>query len=75
MIALMTTTITRQHDIVTFPQDTACRQILWSDGQWAAGAAFAAGAAVLAPVGAAAALVGSKTPRQHLLKQHQLLMG
>jgi len=38
----------------------------------AAGAAFAARAAVLAPAGAGAALVG---PRQHLLRQHQLEMG
>jgi len=32
VIALTTTKITRQHDIVSFSQATACRQILWSDG-------------------------------------------
>ena len=32
VIALTTTQITRQHDIVSFSQATACRQILWSDG-------------------------------------------
>jgi len=32
MIALTTTKITRQHDLVSFSQATACRQILWSDG-------------------------------------------
>jgi len=32
VIILTTTKITRQHDIVTFFQATACRQILWSDG-------------------------------------------
>jgi len=34
VIALTTTKITRQHDIVSFSQATACRQILWSDGPW-----------------------------------------
>jgi len=34
VIALTTTKITRQHDLVSFPQATACRQILWSDGPW-----------------------------------------
>ena len=34
MIALTTTKITRQHDIVRFSQATACRQILWSDDPW-----------------------------------------
>jgi len=34
VIALTTTRITRQHDIVSFSQATACRQILWSDGPW-----------------------------------------
>jgi len=34
VIALTTTEITRQHDIVSFSQATACRQILWSDGPW-----------------------------------------
>jgi len=37
VIALTTTKITRQHDIVSFPQGTACRQILWSDGEWTGG--------------------------------------
>jgi len=34
VIALTTTKFTRQHDIVSFSQATACRQILWSDGPW-----------------------------------------
>ena len=34
VIALVIKKITRQHDIVSFPQATACRQILWSDGPW-----------------------------------------
>jgi len=34
VIALPTTKITRQHDMVSFSQATACRQILWSDGPW-----------------------------------------
>ena len=34
VIALTTTKITRQHDIVSFSRATACRQILWSDGPW-----------------------------------------
>ena len=34
VIALTTTKITRQHDIVSFSQATACRQILWRDGPW-----------------------------------------
>ena len=34
VIALTTTKITRQHDIVSFSQATACRQILWSDDPW-----------------------------------------
>jgi len=34
MIALTTTKITRQHDIISFSQATACRQIFWSDGPW-----------------------------------------
>ena len=34
VIALTTTKITRQHDIVSFPQAPACRQILRSDGPW-----------------------------------------
>jgi len=34
VIALTTTEITRQHDIVSFSQATACRQILWNDGPW-----------------------------------------
>jgi len=34
VIALTTTKITRQHDLVSFSQATACRQILWSDGPW-----------------------------------------
>jgi len=34
MIAL-TTKITQQHDIVSFSEGTACRQILWSGGPWA----------------------------------------
>jgi len=33
VIALTTTRITRQHDIVSFSQAPACRQI-WSDGSW-----------------------------------------
>jgi len=36
VIALTTTKITRQHDIVSFSQATACRQIqvFWRDGPW-----------------------------------------
>jgi len=34
VIALTTTEITRQHDIISSFQATACRQILWSDGPW-----------------------------------------
>ena len=34
VIALTTTQITRQHDVVSFSQAKACRQILWSDGPW-----------------------------------------
>ena len=34
VIALTTIKITRQHDLVSFSQATACRQILWSDGPW-----------------------------------------
>jgi len=34
VIALTTTQITRQHDIVSFSQAMACKQILWSDGPW-----------------------------------------
>jgi len=34
VIALTTTRISRQHDILSFSQATACRQILWSDGPW-----------------------------------------
>jgi len=34
VIALTTTKITRQHDIVCFSQATACKQILWSDAPW-----------------------------------------
>jgi len=34
VIAMTTTKITRQHDSVSFPQATACRQILWSHGPW-----------------------------------------
>jgi len=34
VIALTNSKITRQHDIVSFSQATACRQILWSDGPW-----------------------------------------
>ena len=34
VIALTTTKITRHHDIVSFSQATAFRQILWSDGPW-----------------------------------------
>jgi len=34
VIALTTTKITRQHEIVSFSQATAYRQILWSDGPW-----------------------------------------
>jgi len=34
VIALTTSKITRQHDLVSFSQATACRQILWSDGPW-----------------------------------------
>jgi len=34
VIALTTTKITRQHDIISFSQATACGQILWSDGPW-----------------------------------------
>jgi len=34
VIALTTTKITRQHDMVSFFQATTCRQILWSDGPW-----------------------------------------
>ena len=34
VIAVTTTKITRQHDIVSFSQATACRQILWGDGPW-----------------------------------------
>jgi len=34
VIALTTTKITRQHDTFSFPQATAWRQILWSDGPW-----------------------------------------
>jgi len=34
VIALTTTKITRQHDIVSFSQATACRPILWRDGPW-----------------------------------------
>jgi len=34
VIALTTTKITRQHDIVSFSQAMACRQILWTDGPW-----------------------------------------
>jgi len=34
VIALTTTRITRQQDIISFSQATACRQILWSDGPW-----------------------------------------
>jgi len=42
----------------------------------AAGAVFVARATVLAPVEVAAALVGGNLgPRQHLLRQYQLLMG
>jgi len=37
VIALTTTKITRQHDIVSFSQAAACRQILWSDGPWTGG--------------------------------------
>jgi len=37
VIALTTTKITRQHDIFSFSQGTACRQILWSDGLWTGG--------------------------------------
>ena len=34
VIALTTTKITRQHDMVSFSQATTCRQILWSDSPW-----------------------------------------
>jgi len=34
VIALTTTKITRQHDIVSFSQATVCKQILWGDGTW-----------------------------------------
>jgi len=34
VIALTTTKITRQDDLDSFSQATACRQILWSDGPW-----------------------------------------
>jgi len=34
VIALTTTKFTRQHDIVSFSQATASRQMLWSDGPW-----------------------------------------
>ena len=37
VIALKTSKITRQHDKVSFCQETACRQILWSDGPWTGG--------------------------------------
>ena len=37
VIALTTTNITRQHDIVNFSQGTACGQILLSDGPWTDG--------------------------------------
>ena len=37
IIALTTTKITRQHDVVSFFKATACRQILWSDGPWTGG--------------------------------------
>jgi len=37
VIALTTIKITPQHDIVSFSQATACRQILWSDGPWTGG--------------------------------------
>ena len=37
VIALTTAKITLQHDIVSFSQATACRQILWSDGPWTDG--------------------------------------
>jgi len=33
-IARTTPKITRQHDIVSFPQGMACRQILLSNGSW-----------------------------------------
>jgi len=32
VIAPTTKKITRQHDIISFSQATACRQILWRDG-------------------------------------------
>ena len=35
--ALTSTKITRQHDIVSFSQATACMQILWSNGPWTGG--------------------------------------
>jgi len=34
VIALRTTIITQQHDIVNLFQGTACRQILWGDSLW-----------------------------------------
>ena len=37
VIALTTTKITRQHDIINFSQATTCRQILWSEGPWTGG--------------------------------------
>ena len=37
VIAITTTKITRQHDIVSFSQATACRQILWIDSPWTGG--------------------------------------
>jgi len=37
VIALTTTKITRQHDIVSFSQGTACKQIFWSNGPWTGG--------------------------------------
>jgi len=37
VIALTTTKITRQHNLVSFSQATACRQIFWSDGSWTGG--------------------------------------
>ena len=37
VIALTTIKITPQHNIVSFSQATACRQILWSDVPWTGG--------------------------------------
>jgi len=34
VIALTSEKIARQHEIVSFSQATACRQIRWSDGPW-----------------------------------------